>query len=35
MYKHNTTQNPEDFIPPTYEVRMKNAREKNKRNMLN
>ena len=36
MYKHTTRQNPEDIIPPEYEVRMKSAREKkNKRNMIN
>ena len=28
MYKHTAVQNPEDIIPPTYEVRMKNARQK-------
>ena len=28
MYKHTTRQNPEDIIPPEYEVRMKSAREK-------
>ena len=28
MYKHTEIQNPEDIIPPTYEVRMKNARQK-------
>ena len=28
MYKHTEIQRPEDIIPPTYEVRMKNARQK-------
>ena len=28
MYKHTTIQNPEDILPPAYEVRMKSAREK-------
>jgi hypothetical protein len=28
MYKHTAIQRPEDIIQPTYEVRMKSARQK-------
>ena len=34
MYKHTTIQNPEDSVPPTYEVRMKSARHTNWRSMI-
>ena len=27
MYEHTEIQRPEDIVPPTYEVRMKNARQ--------
>jgi hypothetical protein len=28
MFKHTEIQKPEDIVPPTYEVRMKHARQK-------
>ena len=27
MYKHTEIQRPENIVPPTYEVRMENARQ--------
>ncbi len=35
MYKHTEIQRPEDIIPPTYEVRMKNARQNKKQEKYN
>ena len=34
MYEVNEVSRPEDIEPPLYEVRMKSARQKNKRTMI-